>query len=285
MATALRSIGSFLKWRLVPVRYLGRVRYLKPDNLFASYAPTTPAGIAIERDGYVTGPTASPDLLKRLQDRFLPRAPTGSGKDVKAPFTNLSRAEDFDADSPLMQLAFSPEVLDVALDYYGRHCRLDKLQVLYSYATTDGALKESQMWHLDYTDSRSLHCVMYLTDVLRDEDGPFVFVDKQESRRISRGPIIRRIDDAQLRKELGDGTIRTVYGKAGESIIMDPAACYHYGSRCRNPRVAVFATFGSDKPFNAPLPLMKNNAGRILAAAKTLRPDLSPSVLERLLDI
>jgi len=286
MKEAFLSTASFLKWRLVPIRYAGRLRYLNANNIFVDYKPKTPTGQELEETGYAAGPTVDPTLLKELQDTFLPRAEGITERPKNTPFINLAKPEDFTPENPLMRLAFSPEILDVALDYYDGHCRIDKLQVLYSFPVQDGPLKESQMWHLDYNDSRSFHCITYLNDVMTDDEGPFGFINKADSRRIGRGPVIRRIDDTQLRKELGDGQIEVFYGKAGESVMLNPSICYHYGSRCRTqPRIAVFTTFSSDKPFIKALPVMSKNRDKLLATAKALRPDLDPGVLEDLMRI
>ncbi|MFK7941508.1 MAG: hypothetical protein AB8B85_01125 [Paracoccaceae bacterium] len=286
MKEALISAASFLKWRLVPVRHVGRLRHINAGNIFVQYNPKTPQGRELEEKGYATGPVLEPTLLQELQDLYLPRIAEIEGRPKHAPFVNLVRAEDFTPENPLMRLAFSPEILDIALDFYGGHCRIDKLQVLYSFPVEDGeGLKESQKWHLDYNDSRSYHAITYLNDVLGDEDGPFGYINKADSRRVGRGPVIRRIEDSQLRKELGDGEVQVFYGKAGSTVLVDPSNCYHYGSRCKNARTAIFATFSSDKPYIKAQPIMRANRERLLSAAKSLRPDLEPQVLEKLMHI
>lgn len=97
---------------------------------------------------------------------YLPRAPEVTPEALKAPFVNLSRSEDLKIDNPLTQFAFSKEVLDVAIDYFGGRLSLDSLQVLYSYPQC-GDLKESKKWRLDYGDSKFLHCVAYLNLLIR----------------------------------------------------------------------------------------------------------------------
>ncbi|MCY0093032.1 hypothetical protein [Hoeflea ulvae] len=282
MALTAHEIASFVKWRLTPVRYMGRMRYIRPHHLFKAPRPQSPVGLEVEQHGYATGPVRTGAELEELKQTFLPRSPERKPDGLKAPFVNLSRSEDFTVDNPLCRLAFSREVFDVALDYFGGRLRLDSLQVLYSFPD-DGVMKESQKWHLDYGDSRSLHCVMYLTDVVDDAGGPFVFIDKQASKRVGRGLTIRRIPDDQLVVESGHAEQKTIYGEAGSSVWIDPAACYHYGSRCKTPRVAVFVTFNSDAPFVAPVPLVRDNAAKIAEVGKKLRPDLDPKIFDRLL--
>lgn len=279
-----RKIISFLKWRLVPVRYLGRARYLKLHHLTPTPGPKSQTARTIAQTGYHTGPIRSGADLDQLQAQFAPRTPEGPTPKLKVPFVNLSNSDDLSTDSPLMRLAFSPDILDVAIDYFGARLRIDSLQVLYSFPN-DGPLKESQKWHLDYGDSKSLHCVMYLNDVLNEGDGPFVFIDKQASQKVGRGMTVRRIPDQAMTAESGNAPLQIIYGKAGTSIWIDPAMCYHYGSRCSSPRTAVFVTFNSDAPFTAPQPLILQNAAKIAEVGKKLRPDLDPGLIDRMLGL
>ena len=175
----------------------------------------------------------------------------------------------------------SPAVLDVADDYFGGRFSVDSIQLLYSWPT-EGPLRASQYWHKDYGDSRSLHCVAYVTDVFTPEDGPFVYIDRADTQRIGTSPFIRRIEDRQLEAELGSGVQRTFYGRAGESVLIDPAACYHYGSRCQRPRLAIFATFNTDRPFVSATPAIRAGAALAAAEAAKVRPDLDESYLRRI---
>jgi len=284
MTISLRRTANFIKWRLVPIRHLGRLRYLRPHHLTKAENPQTDLGKIIDAKGYHTGPIRSGEKLKALQNLFMNRAPKSAPDGHPIPFVNLLKAEDLTADNALMKLVFSPEILDVVFDYYGGRARLHNLQVLHSFAN-DGQLKESQKWHLDYADSKSLHCVMYLNDVLTDDEGPFVFIDKEASKVVGRGLTVRRIADAQMEKEMQGAEVHTVYGKAGTSVWIDPAACYHYGSRCINPRTAVFLTFNSDAPFVAKESLMAQNAQTIVEIGKELRPDLPAETFDRLLGL
>ena len=215
---------------------------------------------------------------------YRPRASQVVARDSGHPFVNLFLPQDMTADNPVIALAFSPPVLDVADDYFAGRCVLDSLQVLYSYPT-HGGMRESQLWHKDYGDSRSIHWIAYLNDVTGADDGPFSFVDKHDARRIARSAFIRRIPDHRFMRELGNGQVRQFLGRAGESVFVDPAACYHIGSRCKNARLAIFATFNSDRAFFAPTPLVRENRQALFDAARQLRPDLNTEYLQRLLQV
>lgn len=282
--SSLRKIGSFVRWRLIPVRYLTMLISMKWRKLFSSPPPKSVTTVAIKDAGFTAGPSLSPDLLRRANDIYGPRGKQVVPKAGGHPFVNLFTADDIHPDNPIFRFAFSLEVLDAATDYFGGRLILDSIQVLYSYPTV-GALRESQYWHLDYGDRKSLHCVTYLNDVISDDDGPFGYVDKFTTNKIGRSIILRRIPDDQFDRELKDGRAEKFFGSAGSSILVDPSACYHYGSRCKTPRLASFATFSTWFPFAQPTPLVVQNAQKILGAARQVRPDLSEAFLKTFLQL
>lgn len=282
--SSLRKIASFARWRLVPVRYATMLGSLKWNKLLQAPPSRTATTAEIDARGYTQGPDVPADLLQQIQDIYFPRGQHVVPKNTGHPFVNLFTADDIHADNPVLRYAFSPQVLEAASDYFGGRLILDSIQVLYSYPT-EGAPRESQYWHLDYGDRKSFHCVAYLKDVLTPEDGPFVYVDKPTTARIGRSMIVRRIADDQFARELGTGKIENFYGKAGSSVLVDPSACYHYGSRCKVPRLAIFATFSSWFPFAQPVPLVTQNAAKIHAVLRQLRPDLSDAFCKALLQL
>jgi hypothetical protein len=281
--STVTNVLSFLRWRIVAVRYAGKVSGSNPaDWLHRNVPPRGRIAGAVQERGYESGPTLAPEALAHAQSLYRPRSARVVAQPSGHPFVNIVEAEDFAPTNPVFRHAFSPEVLDVAHDYFGGRLTLDSIQVLYSWPT-EGPPHDSQAWHKDYGDNKSLHCVTYLNDVLKAEDGPFVYAGRADSARIRRSPFIRRISDAQFAAELRDGQVRTFHGRAGESVFVDPSACYHYGSRCRQPRLAIFVTFSTDRPFIPATEPIREHASRILAAARQVRPDLRESYLRSLL--
>lgn len=277
---ALRDMYQLLRWRLIALRYLGKLR-----SYFTS-RPRSDVRTAVDERlvtrGYDTGPTLPSEDVAQIRALYADRIAQVVPKPGGHPFVNLVGPEDLDPENPILRFAFSPAILDRAHDYFGGRFRFDSIQLLYSWPT-EGKLLESQMWHRDYGDSKSLHCVAYVNEVLTPEHGPFGFVDRIDTRRIAASPFIRRISDEQFARELGDGVLRTFYGQAGESVFVDPANCYHYGSRCKVPRLAIFVTFNTDRPFVGPVPLIRDHAKDVLRVARELRPDLSDAYLSRIL--
>lgn len=280
----IRSIASFVRWRLVPVRYLTMLRGLHWNYFFKSGPVKTSVCREIERVGYQVTTPIEKDLMERAISIYGPRIQSVVPKGYGHPFVNLFTEEDLHPENPVFNLAFSTKVLDIAADYFGNKLILDSIQVLHSYST-DGDIRESQYWHLDYGDRKSFHAIIYLNDVKDDQDGPFVFVNKLVTKKIGRSLIVRRIKDAEFFKEMGSREVKKFLGPAGSMVYVDPSACYHYGSRCTESRLAIFVTYSSWLPFAQPVKLVTNNRQKIYSAAKQMRPDLNVEMLQTLLQL
>jgi len=280
----LRKIASFLRWRLVPVRYLTMFKDLKWNYLFKSYAAKSKAVEEIHEIGFHLTSAIDTELLGKIQEIYKPRSSIIIPKPTGHPFVNIFKSEDIDANNPVFQLAFSEKVLDAAVDYFGNKLILDSIQVLYSYST-NGEIRESQHWHLDYGDRKSFHAITYLNDVREEGDGPFVFVDKEASKKIGRSLLVRRITDAKFSKEINSKEVQQFLGPAGSMVLVDPAACYHYGSRCDDSRMAVFITFSSWFPYAQPMEIVTQNREKIFSEASKVRPDLNPKLLRNMLQL
>ena len=288
MATSiLKDTYRLLRWRLVAVRMAGKVKNALARPVVPP-RPTNPfeRGRISELDskGFCEAGPIPADELAQIKAIYDPRAAEVSSRDSGHPFENVVRAEDFRADNPLFRLALSEEVLGAADAYFDGQFLFDSIQVLRSFPT-GGPLRESQKWHKDYGDSKSLHFIAYLTDVTKPEDGPFVFIDRKTSRSVAKSPLIRRIEDAQLSKEIGGKPFDAFYGKAGEAILVDPAGCYHYGSRCQTPRTAIFVTFNSSTPYEPMVEPLSGARRQAAAEARKVRPDLPGAYLEAIFGI
>lgn len=275
---SIGKIISFLRWRLVLVRKLTMVTNIQRQTFKRAYRSKLPTTSVINNLGYISGPTLRKELVEEICGIYNPRITEVKPKSTGAPFKNLMTEVDLSVDNPILKLAFSKEVLDVAMDYFGGKILFDSIQVLYSYPT-HGELRESQMWHKDFGDSKSFHAITYLNDVENLSNGPFVFVDKKSSKKMKRSFFIRRIKDEEMSVELKGGAVEYFYGKAGTTVFVDPASCYHYGSRCEEGRLAIFITFNTSTPYMIMPSLITEHRHKLFAIAKELRPDLSDAIL------
>lgn len=280
----LLKIYTFLRWNLILVRLIGSLKYIR--NYFKKgmikslpFESTT----QIKHIGYSIGPTIDSTLVDEIMNIYKERGEKVIPKKSGAPFFNILDSNDITIDNPIIKLAFSKEILDAAIDYFGGKISLDSIQLLYSYST-NSELRESQFWHKDFGDSKSFHAIIYLNDVNKIEDGPFVFINKIDTKKIKKSIFIRRIDDKKLIEELGDeNKINYFYGKRGSCVFVDPSVCYHYGSRCKSYRYAIFITFNTDTPYTTPIRLVSENKSKLLNVATQLRPDLSPKLLQTII--
>lgn len=280
----LKKRINYLRSHLIFLRQLSGLTKLSTRSFEIAKSPVLPTTHKIDKLGYCQGPSFPKDKIDSIKEIYINRIKDVVPKEKGAPFVNLMRDEDVTKDNPIIRLAFSKEVLDSAIDYFGGKISFDNLQLLYSYST-EGELRESQYWHKDYGDRKSFHCVGYLNDVLDETDGPFVFVNKIDSKKIKKSPFIRRISDEIFFKELKDGKVEYFYGKEGESVFIDPAACYHYGSRCKESRLAIFFTFNTSTPYLVYPSLVSKNRQKLFEIGKELRPDLNEKKLKTLFNI
>lgn len=298
MANAvLRDSFAFVRWRLIPVRMAGKLK----NRLSAPTAPGLDENSAhmdaarqseLENRGWTSAPSPDAATLREIAEIYLPRADDVVPTDYGHPFENVVRPADFNAANPLFRLAFSDIILGAANSYFGGAFSMASIQVMRSFPT-DGPLRESQQWHRDFGDAKSLHFVMYLSEVTEPRHGPFVFIDKQVSRRVRRSPIIRRLSDEQIAHEIGSeigaeiggGDFQVFHGQPGDAIFIDPAVCYHYGSRCKVPRTAVFITFNTHVPYTPMMQPLGSHRVQAAREAKKVRPDLPCEYIDRVLQV
>lgn len=280
----LKNKINYVRWHLILIRKISMLSNISNKSFKKRENSVLDSSSVLNNIGFTTGPSCPPEYLDEIKNIYENRIVEVVPKAKGAPFKNLMRDEDITIDNPVIRLAFSKEILDPAIDYFGGKLLLESLQVLYSYPT-QGPLRESQYWHKDYGDSKSFHGIMYLNDVEQENQGPFVFVNRSDSKRMRKSLFIRRINDSDFINELDNGKVEYFYGKAGESIFVDPAACYHYGSRCKEGRLAIFFTFNTSTPYMIIPGLIQDNRNKLFEIGKTLRPDLSEDRLKVLLDI
>ena len=288
MANAvLYDTANFLRWRLVPVRKLTKVKNklvgrAAPPRRSVSFDPVRLE--QLQTSGCCPALPVDPGVVGAIQEIYLPRAEKVVPTDKGHPFTNIMPPEDFNADNPVFRLAFSDDILNAAEAYFDGKFSFASIQVVRSFPT-EGPLRESQKWHRDYGDSQSLHFIMYLNDVDSDDGGPFAYIDRAKSKKVNRSPIIRRLTDEQIAGEVGDDEYERFYGKAGDAILVDPAVCYHFGSRCKTPRTAIFITFNTHVPYTEMMQPLGSNRARAAQAARKVRPDLSDEYIDSILQV
>ncbi|MEM6474691.1 MAG: hypothetical protein AAF687_00845 [Pseudomonadota bacterium] len=286
-SAALHDTANFLRWRLVPVRKLGKMK-----NKLVGHPGPQPRATSFDAErleelkakGYCKALPVDPALVDEIRALYLPRGEDVVPTDNGHPFANIMPPEEYKATNPVFRLAFSDDILNAVEAYFDGKFSFASIQVTHSFPTS-GELRESQKWHRDYGDSQSLHFVMYVNDVLEEDGGPLSLIDRDTSKKVNRSPVIRRLTDAEIAAEVGSEDYVRFYGKAGEAILMDPATCYHFGSRCRTPRTAVFITFNTHVPYTDMMQPLGSHRAAAAAEARKVRPDLSGDYIDSILQV
>lgn len=191
-------------------------------------------------------------------------------------WVRLRRESDLDTASSFVKLALSPFVVDVVTAAFGELPYLADIEILAAIGTKNTAWQESQKWHRDYADTKTIKLFGYLTDVTDAADGPFTFHPLPRSRAVKNQFLPTRIEDDDMVRQTGGAQPVQVLGPRKSFFFIDTANCYHQGSRTEpgHLRVAYVATFithsSMDRYDN------RIHVGRALSRAEQLLLTTSP---------
>lgn len=165
-------------------------------------------------------------------------------------FSTISQPEDLQLGSIYVRFALQPAVQKLACAYFNNTVPyLCSANLLLSRGRDAKEWINSQLWHLDYSDCRTLRFWVYITDVTAVEDGPFTYMPVGPSRKVPNTFFPRRVTDEQMAAAgLADEACQ-VYGKKGKVFYIDTSRCYHLGSRLKEgkTRLVYDATFLTHK--------------------------------------
>ena len=200
---------------------------------------------------------------------------TGS-RSSKFFWQSLLRDEDLTGDSMFIRYALQEHIVRCASMYLGEAPYLSDVSLQYSFDVKDADATHSQLWHKDFDDTRMFKVFVYCSDVRDEDDGPFHVADRQAVRGARSMPFLstRRYDDERFFAFADRSRAQAVYGAAGTTFVCDTQRAFHYGSRCRRPRLACWFTYQSfaglypvrDRgPVTSPLPFAYVLARRLTA--------------------
>ena len=187
------------------------------------------------------GNPSLPDLLQTCQTFVRERAETAP-RTGKGFFAQLLKPEDLAAHPSLMEVALDPYVIGVISRCYGILPYLESIELLSSFPNT-GKLHQSQLWHIDRTDSVVVKQLIYINDV-DDDEGPFTLVPCEESRKVPRFAAHYLTDD-EIARHADMDKLMVFRGAAGVRALVDTGRCFHFGSRVTKPRHALFAYYNT----------------------------------------
>lgn len=150
----------------------------------------------------------------------------------------LGGEPEFDPESVFARIGLNNTLLAIANRYLRMTAQLRYYNVWYT-AVSDGASRESQLWHFDREDNYILKAFLYLDDV--DEGtGPFTYAPGTHRKGIHRSVRpgfmmegnVRRTTDEQMAEVYPRGDWRIYTGKKGTVVFADTRG-YHKGGEAR----------------------------------------------------
>lgn len=144
----------------------------------------------------------------------------------------------FDPSAIFSRFALNPGFLNIANAYLGMYARLRYYNVWYTFAT-NGAARESQLWHFDREDNYILKIFVYLKDV-EIGTGPFTYAPgthrkgphwNRKPESFKENNVLRTTDD-QMDAVIPRENWITATGKKGTVVFADTRG-YHKGGEAR----------------------------------------------------
>jgi hypothetical protein len=246
---SVRRFSQHLKAPGSPVRHLRRIAYkaLHPAEVrrrsqagrqFSSeLSPELAATYGeLERNGFVRFDAhADPALLAELQayyrETLIPRREAVQGLKTHPFVFRLATPEDLTTDNILVRFALQDAAVKVAAAYLKTAPYLQSVNLWESRGIQQKKWEASQLWHLDYHDSRALFFWVYLTGVDDVGKGPFTYLPATSSRRVKNNFFPRRIRDEEVSESSLAADVRQVFAPALTCFLVDSTRCYHMGSR------------------------------------------------------
>lgn len=144
----------------------------------------------------------------------------------------------FDPSAVFSRFALSPVLLNIANAYLGMYARLRYYNVWYTFAT-NGAARESQLWHFDREDNYILKMFVYLRNVGVGA-GPFTYASGTHRKGLhwNRRPAsfnennVMRTTDDQMDAVIPRESWITATGAKGTIVFADTRG-YHKGGEAR----------------------------------------------------
>lgn len=166
-----------------------------------------------------------------LGERTLAQAPPGTS--TKAFWNRLLDDELVDgrmpADSPHARFAVQPNLLSFLTRAMGSLPQLDYVLLTLSLPV-DAPLAQSQLWHRDHDDTRTMKVFVYLTDVADEDDGPFTFIPGPVSDGV--GFTLRsHLSDDQTFQHFPRSSAQSMMAPALSAFAVETSRCLHMGSR------------------------------------------------------
>ena len=243
VADQVRRNRERLSW---PLRVASKFpEYTHRRTVARAVAPSGAWDVSpLEQLGYLSVATPPPlvgPLVEAARGRLPEAAAAGQSRN-KPFFSQLLLDADRQLSSVFLRLALDDVILATVARYLGLSPFLESIELLYSRPLA-GPPSLSQQWHRDRSARRIVKMFVYATDV-REEHGPLTLLPREESNKVPER-LFHYIPDAQISRYADLSKAVAFTGPAGTTTLLDSQACYHLGSRCREPRLAYVAYYTS----------------------------------------
>ena len=220
-------------------KYAGRRGYAQA--IARGSSPVENAAAAeLDRHGFSRLQVEDPELQDTIETcRGMIRQRANSAPRMgKNFFAQLIQPDDLLAHPVLLRAGLHEQVLRIIARAYGIVPFLESVELLVSFPTDSEKLLQSQLWHIDRTDSVVVKQIIYIDPVGADE-GPFGLLPPDESIKVP--ALVRHyLKDDEIARYADLSRTILFEGGAGARALVDTGRCFHYGSRVRNRRHALF---------------------------------------------
>lgn len=117
----------------------------------------------------------------------------------------------------------------------------------------DGQQIGTRVWHKDSEDRNIIRVIIYLTDVLDRESGPFEYIPRTMHLLYKDFKRIDIIDDAAMSQVIPEKQWQTCLGPANTVIFSSVAKVFHRGRIPQKERIAISFCYTSRNPLNPAL--------------------------------
>ena len=186
-------------------------------------------------------------LVLRPQDELHSRAVATAGKIMAARsqfqgysledykfLRNLLYLQDLDRYPEILQYGLSEQIVATVSRYLGQ-LPIMPFVLIWRSTPTRTPLAESQLWHLDHSDTKQVKIFVFLEEVT-EENGPLVLIPAPRSQKLRQQLRYnwrekRRVSDARISELINLDDVVRMTGPKGTVVLVDTSRCFHHGSR------------------------------------------------------
>ena len=221
-------------------RFINAHEISERENIAESLSPKS----SISKDGFLAVPSKEVDFLDfEKLEKFLSKeikniqvdgdSIDGTKKQLLTGNLYSMGDERFEM---MLQMLLSEEVIAKVSKYLGVVPVLTKVDLWLSRYSEDSS--SSQLFHLDWEDSRQVKMFINFSDVTED-NGPFTAISENKTREVVKKLGFNflgdyYLEDSRVSEIVKESDKIVVTGKKGDVVFADASNLLHYGSRIRN---------------------------------------------------